>query len=221
VISPGYDIVNGVISPGECDKLLEQVATLTAHTNRAGIRGLMLYPWVRSIAHDSRLTELAERVCGRNLKPYKAMLFRKTSKADWLVAWHQDTALPIDKFVASAGWSSPSMKAGQLFAHAPASALENIVALRVQLDASTAMNGPLRVIPGSHSFGILGDGEIRELVQRSSAVKCLTGRGGVIVMSPLLLHSSSKLVNNLPRRVLHIEYAESLELEDGVKLCIS
>ena len=221
MILPGYYIANGVISPTECDELLELIAELSAHPDRAGIRGLMVYPWVRSLAHDSRLTDLVGRVSGRKATPYKATLFNKTSKANWLVAWHQDTALPIDRFIADSGWSAPSMKAGQLFAQAPASALERIVALRVHIDASTPVNGPLRVIPGSHSFGILCDSEIRDLVQSSGAAECLVDRGGVIAMSPMLLHASSKVTDDLPRRVLHIEYAESLELEDGVKLCIS
>jgi len=220
VISPGYDIANGVISPQECDRLLEHIERLPLGSGRAGVRGLMAYAWVRSLSLDSRLTDIAERVRKRKLKPYKATLFRKTSKADWLVAWHQDTTLPIEKFVAGVGWSAPSTKAGRLFAQAPASALERIVALRVHLDASTATNGPLRVIAGSHTSGILGDSEIRELVRSSQAVDCLVGRGGVISMSPLLLHASSKLINDTPRRVLHIEYSESLEFEGGVRLSI-
>ena len=221
VISLGYDIANGIISPQECDELLEHIERLPTGSGRAGVRGLMTCAWARSLAFDSRLTNFAERVSGRKLRPYKATLFKKTSEADWLVAWHQDTALPIEKFVEGAGWRAPSTKEGQLFAQAPASALERIVALRVHLDDSTATNGPLRVIPGSHSFGILDDTEIRELVRVSEAVDCLVGRGGIIAMSPLVLHASSKLTNDSPRRVLHFEYVESLELAGGVRICIS
>ena len=221
MISPGYHIAESVISPKECDEILEHIARLPIDPGRAGIRGLMDYPWIRSLAIDSRLTDLAQRFADGRLTPYKATLFNKTSKANWLVAWHQDTALPIEKFVQQTGWRAPSAKAGQLFAQAPASALVKIVALRVHFDPSTPTNGPLRVIPGSHSFGILSDSEIRKLVRDSAEVECLVGRGGVIAMSPLLLHASSKLIDDSPRRVLHIEYAESLELGDGVKLCLS
>jgi hypothetical protein len=37
-------------------------------------------------------------------------------------------------------------------------------------------------------------------------------------MRPLLVHSSARLVTREPRRVLHIEYADSLNLEPGIEL---
>lgn len=219
--SPGHHIANDVISSRDCEQILDALERLPAQSGRAGMRRLMQYPSIRSIALDTRLTDLAQRLSGRPMTPYKATLFSKTSKANWLVAWHQDTALPIETFIDGAGWSGRSIKSDLLYAQAPAAVLEKIVALRVHLDASTSMNGPLRIIPGSHSCGILSDARIRELVRRSIAVQCVVDRGGVIAMSPLLLHASSKLKSDLPRRVLHIEYAESLQLEDGVKLCVS
>ena len=47
---------------------------------------------------------------------------------------------------------------------------------------------------------------------------CTVPAGGVVVMRPLIVHASSKAESDLPRRVLHIEYARSLDLGDGVKL---
>ncbi len=87
-----------------------------------------------------------------------------------------------------------------------------MVALRVHLDDSTRENGPLHVIPGSHANGVLGDRDIVNYVATQEAVHCLTQRGGVIAMRPLLLHSSSKARSFESRRVLHIEYADSIEL---------
>jgi hypothetical protein len=40
-------------------------------------------------------------------------------------------------------------------------------------------------------------------------------------MRPLLIHASSKARNNEPRRVLHIEYADSLDLAPGIRLAIA
>jgi hypothetical protein len=45
--------------------------------------------------------------------------------------------------------------------------------------------------------------------------------GGVIAMRPLLIHASSKIVNDLPRRVLHIEYAQSMMLSADIELAVS
>jgi hypothetical protein len=40
-------------------------------------------------------------------------------------------------------------------------------------------------------------------------------------MRPLLIHASSKVLSDEPRRVLHIEYADSLDLADGIRLALA
>jgi ectoine hydroxylase-related dioxygenase (phytanoyl-CoA dioxygenase family) len=219
VFSSGFHIQEGLLSNEECDKLLSHLNSFA--NSRAGIRNLMSSDAVNGIAHDSRLKDLAYSLIGSKVIPFKATLFNKTSKANWLVPWHQDTALPIETFVSMTGWSASSIKAGRLFAQAPANALERVIALRIHLDGSTRTNGPLRVIPKSHTLGVLKDDEIAESVQRDEAIECLVGRGGVVAMSPLILHASSKIASDEPRRVLHIEYATSLDTVDGMRLKLS
>jgi len=94
------------------------------------------------------------------------------------------------------------------------------VALRVHLDASASDNGPLRVVPGSHSLGVLTDQEIRAAVDRLGFRECLVAKGGIVVMRPLLIHSSSKALTHAPRRVLHIEYSDSLRLAPFIELAV-
>ena len=43
-------------------------------------------------------------------------------------------------------------------------------------------------------------------------VDCTTPAGGVIAMRPLTIHASSKSIDDRPRRVLHVEYAQSMSL---------
>jgi ectoine hydroxylase-related dioxygenase (phytanoyl-CoA dioxygenase family) len=108
-----------------------------------------------------------------------------------------------------------------LYAHAPSWALSHIVALRVHLDAVTTDNGPLRILPGTHALGVLEDAEVFALARSQTPVDCIVRRGGVMAMHPLLVHASSKARTHEPRRVLHIEYADSLELAQGVQLDIA
>ena len=108
------------------------------------------------------------------------------------------------------------------YAHAPGWALARVIALRVHLDPSTPGNGPLRLLPNSHVDGVLSD---EAVLQRASelehgVVECLTPRGGVVAMRPLIIHSSSKAFGADPRRVLHIEYADSLEFGQGIQLAV-
>ncbi len=107
-----------------------------------------------------------------------------------------------------------------IYAHAPAPALSRVIALRVSLDASTSDNGPLRVISDSPLDRVVSDEEVAQIVATREAVDVTCPRGGVIAMRPLIIHASSKAILDAPRRVLHIEYAESLQLSDRARLAI-
>jgi ectoine hydroxylase-related dioxygenase (phytanoyl-CoA dioxygenase family) len=217
---PGFWIQEEVLSAAECDVLGRSLAE-QARRSRAGARHLMSHPAVAALAHDDRLLALARRGLGLGAVPFRTTLFEKSGAANWYVVWHQDTALPLESHVDSAEWGPWSMKAGIRYAHAPGWALARILALRVHLDASTYENGPLRVVPGSHRAGLLSDEEVFRVAREQTAVDCLAGRGGVLAMRPLLIHSSPKATSDEPRRVLHIEYAEALELAPGVRLAIA
>jgi ectoine hydroxylase-related dioxygenase (phytanoyl-CoA dioxygenase family) len=159
--------------------------------SRAGVRHLMRCERVAALAGDARLLSLASATLGSHAVPYRATLFDKSPNANWLVVWHQDTALPLQHRRETAGWGPWSTKAGVVYAHAPASALEQIVALRVHLDDSTSTIGPLRVVPGSHRLGVLSDAAIQDVVARERPYECTVAGGGILVMRPLLAHASS------------------------------
>ena len=118
-------------------------------------------------------------------------------------------------------WGPWSTTVGVLYAIAPPTALARVVALRVHLDDSTAANGPLRVLPGTHERGVLDDAEVHRLAKTIPPVDCLCAAGGVVAMRPLTVHASSKAAGDRPRRVLHIEYAPCLDLAAGVRLAIA
>jgi ectoine hydroxylase-related dioxygenase (phytanoyl-CoA dioxygenase family) len=181
----------------------------------------MSNPAVGALAKDPRLLSLARQAIGISAIPFRATLFEKSGEKNWLIAWHQDTALPLASKSDAAGWGPWSEKTGVVYAHAPASALLRVIALRVHLDESTPENGPLRVIPGSHLNGVLSDDSVAEIAATNQHVECPVPRGGVIAMRPLLIHASSKAISNAPRRVLHIEYVDSLEIEPGIRLAIA
>jgi ectoine hydroxylase-related dioxygenase (phytanoyl-CoA dioxygenase family) len=137
------------------------------------------------------------------------------------VVWHQDTALSLRERRDAHGWGPWSVKEGVICAHAPAAVLEQILAIRVHLDDSNADTGPLRVLPNTHTTGVLTDDEIHELASKIPPVDCHAPRGGLLLMRPLLVHSSSKTKSsNASRRVLHIEYASRLQFEDGLRLAV-
>lgn len=79
----------------------------------------------------------------------------------------------------------------------------------------------MRVLPGTHTLGVLDDAAIQALARRIPARECLVGRGGVVTMRPLLIHASSKSTVAAPRRVLHVEYAASLDAGQGLELAVA
>jgi hypothetical protein len=217
----GFDVSPQVFRAHETELLQRTLDESPVARSRAGARHLLAEPRVAEIARDPRLTTIASAALDGPAMPFRATLFDKSQAANWLVVWHQDTALPLRAHREVPGWGPWSTKAGVLYAHAPAAVLSGLIALRLHLDDSRADNGPLRVLPGTHRMGVLTDAQIHDLVHHASPVECLAPRGGVVAMRPLLVHSSSKVAAPLSRRVIHIEYATSQHLGEGLELAIA
>jgi ectoine hydroxylase-related dioxygenase (phytanoyl-CoA dioxygenase family) len=217
----GFAILTEVWLPTEAERLVADLQTPSLRRSKAGIRHALKHPAVAALAVEPRLMEIARQVLGIDATPFRATLFDKSPQSNWLVVWHQDTALPLRERRDIPGWGPWSIKDEVTYAHAPASALCRVAALRLHLDDSTPRNGPLRVLPGTHANGVLSDDAIQELALRIAPVDCLVSRGGVLVMRPLTIHASSKSTFQMPRRVLHIEYAESAAIEAGLDLAVA
>lgn len=217
----GFAIVREVLSAHDFDSLLTEISEPEVRRSRAGVRHAMRFAAVQVLAKDQRLLGIAQTILGDGAVPFKATIFDKSSTGNWLVAWHQDTALPLKHRRDLPKWGPWSVKDGVTYAHAPAGALNKVLALRVHLDHSTAENGPLRVLPGTHTLGVLTDDAVHDLAIRIPAVDCPVPRGGVLAMRPLIVHASSKSKNDSPRRVLHIEYAEREMIADGLELALA
>lgn len=221
VNADGFAIIPNVVPPSEIARMLKEVVDHPFPRSRAGFRHAMRHEAIAAFARQPNLTELAAEIVGGPAIPFRATLFDKSPASNWLVVWHQDTALPIQQRRDIPGWGPWSLKDGTTYAHAPASALEKFVALRVHLDDSNAKNGPLRVLPGTHNIGVLEDAAIHQFASDVNPVDCVVSLAGVVAMKPLVVHASSKSRSEQPRRVLHIEYAASLDLRDGLRLAIA
>ena len=165
----GFRIVSGVLGPAEASDLLRTLEASPLTRSRAGARHLMKHAAVSAVANDPRLLAIASGFLGPSAVPYRATLFDKSSARNWLVPWHQDTALPLQERLDVAGWGPWSVKSGITYAHAPATALSRVVALRLHFDDSREDNGPLRVLPGTHAAGVLSDADTERSRPRDSA----------------------------------------------------
>jgi len=217
----GFSILPDKFSQDETFQLIRDLENSALKRSKAGIRHALQHKAIRGLATEPKLLRVARDVLGREATPFRATFFDKSPQANWLVVWHQDTALPLRERCDSSGWGPWSVKDGITYAHAPATALSQVIALRVHLDDSTADNGPLRVLPGSHVKGVLSDDDIEQLVQLIPAKDCLVPQGGVLAMSPLTVHASSKSHSDRSRRVVHIEYAACRSFGEGLELAMT
>jgi ectoine hydroxylase-related dioxygenase (phytanoyl-CoA dioxygenase family) len=79
------------------------------------------------------------------------------------------------------------------------------LAARIHLDDCGPDDGALRVIPGSHRRGVIPESELAAIVAHGPVVELHAPRGAILLMHPLLVHSSARATQATQRRVLHIE----------------
>ena len=220
----GFALAASVLSEAEVSALTAAVAKLTAATADArgrdgayGLRKLLRdCAEVRALACSEKLLALLADYLGRDAFPVRALFFDKTPAANWRVPWHQDLTIAVAERIEVPGFGPWSVKDGVVHVQPPRQFLENMIALRLHLDDCDADNGPLRVVPGSHRDGKLGAAEIVLARERHEPVVCEARCGDVLLLRPLLLHSSSPARRPGHRRVLHLEYATT-ELPGGLR----
>jgi ectoine hydroxylase-related dioxygenase (phytanoyl-CoA dioxygenase family) len=190
-----------------------EISNQSAEASRRGdslyaVRNLLsLSAAARDIARSEPIRRLVEPVLGSGCFAVRGILFDKTPGANWNVAWHQDISLAVRERCDLPGWGPWSVKAGIVHVQPPEEVLETMLTVRLHLDACGAENGPLRVLPGSHNKGRIAHEHVAELRHQTPEKDCRIGRGGVLLMRPLLLHASSHASQPGHRRVLHLEFA--------------
>lgn len=145
----------------------------------------------------------------------KALFFDKPSLSNWYVTWHQDTTINVKEKIDHDGYTRWTKKEDYFGVRPPMEVLNNTITIRVHLDDTEHENGALHILPGSHKK-LLTKEEIKLITDSSMATTCEVRAGGIQLMKPLLLHSSSKTTNRKNRRVIHLEF-NSCELPEGLE----
>jgi len=112
----GFAIIPEVLTRVEVEELLEALSHVTLQRSRAGVRHALRYAAIAALAQNSRLLGIAQQILGSTAFPFRATLFNKSPDTNWLVVWHQDTALPLRERRQSAGWGPWSVKEGVIYA---------------------------------------------------------------------------------------------------------
>ncbi|MGK7901676.1 MAG: phytanoyl-CoA dioxygenase family protein [Hormoscilla sp.] len=196
----GFSIVPGVLDKHQVAALRYEVQ-LALGRSYAMRRILELVPGVSQLCEETALRALVEPIIGDRAFPVRGIFFDKNPEANWGVSWHQDLTIAVNQRIDTDGFGPWSIKEGVDHVQPPVRILEKMLTLRIHLDDADAENGALRLIPGSHNRGILPRETIANL--KKHAITTTVKSGGVLVMKPLLVHSSLPAGKPSHRRVQH------------------
>jgi ectoine hydroxylase-related dioxygenase (phytanoyl-CoA dioxygenase family) len=198
----GFDLLRSCVANQDKDALRSAIFV----SGRAGMRCLLDEPLVLRAVGLIREQLISIGILPKSATAIQAIAFDKTAGSNWKVTWHQDVMFPFENAVTSSGFDLPTKKNGIDYARPPLKVLEEMTAVRLHLDDCDESNGPLRVAPKSHLSGVLRNTEIADHVSRFGEMTCFAEEGELLIMKPLLLHSSSQAKTPKHRRVLHIVF---------------
>lgn len=209
----GFTIVENIYTKGEVTQILKVIdnidkskATFRKSADLFAIRQFLKeVPATHSLIFNKNLTQLISQLFGQDFFVVKSIYFDKPETSNWYVPYHQDLTISVDKKVTIDNFGPWTVKQNQFAVQPPIEILENIVTIRIHLDDTNENNGALRVIPKSHNQQIYRPEHIDW--SKESETTCCVKQGGLMIMKPLLLHSSSRTTNHQKRRVIHIEFS--------------
>jgi hypothetical protein len=201
IANDGWHLVQHVVPIAVCDRLAAAIDALPSDERQGGHRNGFAIPGIADLARSTALRRLVEPILGSEAFAVRALLFNKIARANWQVPWHRDRLIAVRERHAVDGFRAWSEKDGVPHVEPPRAILENMLAVRLHLDAIDADNAPLRIVDGSHEE--TEDGP----VDAARVSTMLAPRGSVLLMRPLCRHASSPAHVPRQRRIVHLEFA--------------
>ncbi|BFM13660.1 phytanoyl-CoA dioxygenase family protein [Simiduia litorea] len=212
----GYELINDFISHDELTAVIDETESALHTEKGGGIRNAeKKFASVLELTQSPQIIKHAGKFLTNQPALVRAILFDKRPEKNWLVTWHQDKSIALSNRFNKSGWGPWSMKDGIHNVQPPQEVLEQMITFRIHLDESTAKSGCLKLLPKTHSLGILSQKQISQYANTHSAKIIEAPARSALAMRPLILHASSKAEVPTMRRVLHLEYSD-FELPVGV-----
>jgi len=215
ILTDGFAVIENVFNENEIESLLLVIAkadiskpTFRKTSDLFAIRQfLQELPGTVEIVFNRKLKDIISSLFGDEYFAVKSIYFDKPENSNWFVSYHQDLTISVDKKMSIDGFGPWTVKQNQYAVQPPINILEDNFTIRIHLDKTGNENGALKVIPESHLKGICRHGTIN--LKNETEVTCSVDKGGIMIMKPLLLHSSGRTINKNKRRVVHIEFSRS------------
>jgi hypothetical protein len=211
----GFAIINNIYTTEEIQNILDSIdnADTSKDTFRKSNDLFAIRQFLKEVpaAFDRVFTDnlksVVREIFGEGFFVVKSIYFDKPETSNWYVSYHQDLTISVDRKIELENFGPWTTKQNQFAVQPPVKILENITAIRIHLDETDENNGALKVIPGSHVKKIYRPETIDWTEEKETS--CSVQQGGIMLMKPLLLHSSGRTINNKKRRVIHIEFSNS------------
>lgn len=218
----GYAIINDIYTDEEINSILKIIKKFESSNDTFrktqdvfAIRKVINeIPQIKPYIFNDNLKEIIKSIGNENFFVVKSIYFDKPETSNWFVAYHQDLTISVNNKQEINGYSNWTKKQNQFAVQPPLDILENIFTIRIHLDDTTNENGAVKVIEKSHLQGISRSELIDWNTEKETI--CEVQKGGIMLMKPLTLHSSTRTTNGKRRRVLHIEFS-NLHLDKNLE----
>jgi hypothetical protein len=213
----GFEMCQGFLDEKIIESIITEINASEFCKDQHGVRNAdKKIASVKKLVESGYLLEKAASYLDSMPQIVRVIIFDKTPSKNWLVTWHQDKTICVNEKKDIAGWGPWTLKEEVNHVQPGLEVLKRMVTLRIHLDDTNEENGCLKVIPGSHKLGILDQYQQEDFIQNKKHYLCLAKAGDLLVMQPLLLHSSGKGTLPQHRRIIHIEYSD-FPLPQGMK----
>jgi ectoine hydroxylase-related dioxygenase (phytanoyl-CoA dioxygenase family) len=213
--SKGFIIINDIYNDEEVKSIIGIIADAPANNETFrktkdlfAIRQFIKeIPQACTFIFNKKLRDVIDQLFGKDFFVTKSIYFDKPANSNWFVAYHQDLTISVDKRTDIEGYGPWTVKQNQFAVQPPIAILQESFTIRIHLDDADENNGALKVVPGSNNKGIYRAETIDW--ETETEATCNVKKGGIMIMRPLLLHSSGRTINNNSRRVIHIEFSKA------------
>jgi len=221
LVASGFITIDNVYSAQEIDQIIRTIEKADRSSNFRISSDLFAIrqflneiPAVRDLVFTNNLKSIIRQLLGPDYFVVKSIYFDKPENSNWYVSYHQDLTISVDKKINLENFGPWTVKQNQFAVQPPLDILQNNYTIRIHLDHTDYDNGALKVIPRSHLKGIYRPETIDWTAETEAT--CSVSKGGLMIMKPLLLHSSGRTTNGQKRRVIHIEFSNQ-ELPTDLK----
>ena len=143
-----------------------------------------------------------------NHKPVRLIAFDKSASNNWTLPWHQDRVIAVREKHEVPGFTNWSRKGSVWHVEPPLDLVRRMIFLRIHIDASTAENGAMEIVPGSHDHGLIPSPSVSSYAGSHTTEVMEAEPRDILALAMLTLHRSRPSQSTDRRRVLRLDLAD-------------